>query len=400
MNPPSHYRGAIVLTIVSLFITSFLPKASAQESIIGGNDATPGDYPWMVALVDKGRSPASGQICGGSLIGERWVLTAAHCVTNGQGQTVGPGKYDCWINLHDLTDTTNGIQRSISKIVVHPNFREDQFGTLYNDVALLFLDTPVNTITPIDIAVDGTHTADDALVRVIGWGATRRNGSGFPDILKEADVNIFNFGRANRAYFGDLVRGPHLPAGKGDGSKDSCQGDSGGPLFATNGGNPVLVGVVSFGNGCAQRGEPGIYARVSTYGTSWIQPHLDLTFGDPELNVLGRGIEIPNADSSPSRADNTLFGVTRQGRSSNKSYHLANLSGGALIVNAVAARGRSFSVKRKPPVFTAAGGSSAFTIQFNPRSRRKSVRTRIIVATNDPTTPVRTFIVRGRVRRR
>ena len=395
------FRYALLALLIPLFAVIVSPQVLGQAKIIGGTNASHGDYPWMTAIVEKGRSVYNGHYCGGSLVGNQWVLTAAHCVTRSNGSKEDPRDIEVWINLTDLSQPGGAaVKRSVIAIYRHPDYREDSAGNLFHDVALLLLNRPVGSVAPIVLAQNNSQTPEDTAVRALGWGAVSKNGNNYPPRLKEVNLKIFNFGQANNAYTGDLRQGPHLPAGVPNGSKDTCTGDSGGPLFLPNAGNPVLVGVTSFGEGCGKAGVPGIYARVSSYANGWIEPRVNLTVSPPDLLIKGRGHTIEHGDRSPRRADSTYMGTVRLGgRPRSRNFRVVNLGAGALTVSRASVSSGLFSVFRKPPTIIRAGQGAAMGIRVEPGNRRRFVRSKVNLSTNDPTHPTYVFTVKARVRR-
>ncbi len=230
---------------------------AATPKIIGGTDAQPGDWPWIVALIQSGISDNfQGQFCGGTLIAPDWVVTAAHC-TDGKS----PGDIDVLAGVTDLKNDI-GERVAVKRIVQHPEFNSRN---LVNDISLLQLSSPVS---PTPAATDvGPETHEGELATIIGWGDTDptfRND--FPFILQQAEVPVISNTLCQSIYGSSITNGS-LCAGYADGGKDTCQGDSGGPLVLPTATGWELAGITSFGNGCAQPGFYGVYTRVATYET-------------------------------------------------------------------------------------------------------------------------------------
>ena len=282
----------------------------ADVRIVGGESTSQREWPWQTALFLHASGNREFYTCGGSLIAPNWVLSAAHCF---QAETSkNPDDWTVASNVGKLSfiGLPNGATtRKVKRIVVNEHYDTK---THENDVALLELAQPIKETTTIapQLVPDRAMEADRS-VTVTGWGLTRwlvpqkdQQGrvTGFvdgltnqpldlakaqsPDLHKVA-IPLVDVAQCATAYGtqGTTIDARNLCAGLPEGGKDSCQGDSGGPLMTqTASGEWRQIGVVSFGIGCAMKGVPGVYTRVSAF-SGWIK------------GVVGRDLVV--ADQTP-----------------------------------------------------------------------------------------------------
>ncbi len=232
--------------------------------IVNGHEVAFDNNPWQIAMIRANvAEPRRSQFCGGSIIADDWVLTAAHCVRNAIVREDAT-------RVEVVAGTTQwpigGERIKVAAIHTHPEYNEQ---TMDHDFALLRLQTPVTVGKAVALADASTQVDDGLQTCVTGWGATFEGGPGSIDLLG-AEVPVVSNETCNRpeSYNGDITANM-MCAGREAGSVDSCQGDSGGPLTASLGGTNTLVGVVSWGEGCARRLKYGVYARVSA-AAPWI----------------------------------------------------------------------------------------------------------------------------------
>ena len=205
-----------------------------NEEIVGGEDAGPNDNAFQVGLLDKSQTDNFyAQYCGGTLIAPNVVVTAAHCsdfITKDQVQVLtGARRLD-----------GGGTRRNVTSVVIHPKWNGT---TLDYDVAVWRLGT-----------ADGTTN-----MLATGWGALTEGGS-FPIKLQKVSLPLAGRADCNDANsYNGQISDRMMCAGKAGGGIDTCQGDSGGPL--ARGG--ALIGITSWGRGCARRNFYGVYTRLS-----------------------------------------------------------------------------------------------------------------------------------------
>lgn len=245
------------------------PAGPDDPTVIGGQEATPGAWPWMVALVHATNpDSAHGQFCGGSLIAPTWVLTAAHCTYDLNGHPRNPAEIDVVIGRHNLT-TTDGTRIHILQIIRHPGFGNQNYD---NDVALFQLTEPVAQ-KPIGLATmaNAALEANNRTAVIIGWGITEAGSAS--DVLRQVEAPLVDVERCRHSYgiFNGRVTDNMICAGLPSGGKDSCHGDSGGPLmvFDEQSDQWKQIGIVSWGEGCAEPNYYGVYTRLSHYA-DWV----------------------------------------------------------------------------------------------------------------------------------
>jgi secreted trypsin-like serine protease len=238
-----------------------------HAEVVGGNDAKPGRWPFMVALVDKGTtSNRAAQFCGASLISKRDVLTAAHCASASDA-----GSIQVLVGTQDLK--TGGRRINVTRVTQHPSYGSAKADS---DVAVLRLAEDVNDITPVAFMTTLTEEKKYAPVdRVsfgMGWGETETQPH-FPMLLQEVKLPIVDRAVCNGpdSYNGQIDK-TMICAGYQEGGKDTCQQDSGGPLVVKDASKKwnLQVGVVSWGRGCAEPNYYGVYARLATLG-AWVK---------------------------------------------------------------------------------------------------------------------------------
>ncbi|MEV6283194.1 serine protease [Kribbella sp. NPDC051770] len=244
-------RAAAIAGVLVLTISGVSTAATDRSQIVGGTLAALSEAPWAVALTNSRSANDSGRWCGGALVRPNKVLTAAHCMTKPTDTyTVVQGRAE-------LLDTRGGRTSQVSKVWIHPGYN-DQANR--NDFAVLTLSTPITGVPLIALETNPKADRKGVVPTVFGWGETQNTGPAdtfhklaVPDL---GDATCL----ANPEYVDNgYTAAANICAGYLNGGKDACQGDSGGPLVL----NGRLLGTVSWGKGCAEKGYPGVYAEIA-----------------------------------------------------------------------------------------------------------------------------------------
>ncbi|XP_073490693.1 serine protease 33-like, partial [Aquarana catesbeiana] len=278
--------GMGTLTVLILLATAGISLSAADSSvcgsplvssrIVGGTDSLDGEWPWQVALTDN---ELEGEyLCGGSLISQEWVMTAAHCIHH----PIQVSNYKVYLGMYKLdVISSHTVVANVSNIIVNSHFTSDGDP---GDIALVQLATPVTYtqyIMPICLPSSTTTFPSGTECWVTGWGTRSSGGNVVKNgILQEVMVPLIDRSTCQTYYnVGSFytIQYDQICAGYKEGGKDSCQGDSGGPLVCKVQGVWYQVGVVSWGKGCALYNYPGVYTQVTAYQT-WISNYLSVTF--------------------------------------------------------------------------------------------------------------------------
>uniref|UniRef100_A0A2A4K6F8 trypsin n=1 Tax=Heliothis virescens TaxID=7102 RepID=A0A2A4K6F8_HELVI len=230
------------------------------QRIVGGSVTTIDQYPTIAALLYSSNLVSYWQDCGGSILNNRAILTAAHC-------TAGYAVNRFRVRLGSTWANSGGAVHNANANIVHPQYDRN---TLNNDIAIIRSATTFsfnNNVRAASIAGANYLPADNQVVWAAGWGDTFYGSNQGSEQLRHVQLVTINQNtcRNNYATRGVLINDNMICAGWSSGGRDQCQGDSGGPLYH----NGIVVGVSSFGIGCGQAFFPGVSARVSRY-TSWI----------------------------------------------------------------------------------------------------------------------------------
>ncbi|KAJ8394937.1 hypothetical protein AAFF_G00040600 [Aldrovandia affinis] len=231
------------------------PVVTGYARIVNGEEAVPHSWPWQVSLQDY----TGFHFCGGSLISDQWVVTAAHCEVRTSHRII--------IGEHDKGKSNEDIQTMrVAKVFTHPEWNPR---TINNDISLIKLTTPVvlNThVSPVCLAASSDVYDGGMRCVTSGWGLTRSTAMFTPNQLQQAALPLLS-NQECMTYWGDNISEFMICAG-GDGAT-SCMGDSGGPLVCERDGAWNLVGIVSWGSSRCSTTIPAVYARV-TILRSWV----------------------------------------------------------------------------------------------------------------------------------
>ena len=237
---------------------------SQTTKIVGGVETDPKKWQWMAALI-KPRSNSADKFCGGALITDGHVLTAAHCLTK-----VTPNDIMVRLGSYDFGNSADpqSVDHKIRAFKIHPEYDER---TQANDIAILVLEKKVSLnedLRPVCLPQE-RRDYKESIGTVIGFGSTTYGGRGSSK-LREVSLPIWDNQQCRGVYGERLVHPTHLCAGTREGGKDSCQGDSGGPFMVQGPSKRwMMVGVVSWGQKCGEPNFPGVYTRVTEYN-NWI----------------------------------------------------------------------------------------------------------------------------------
>nr|XP_033815218.1 acrosin-like isoform X2 [Geotrypetes seraphini] len=271
-------------------------NAKRSSRIVGGIDSLPGAWPWLVSIQKPSFSDYV-HLCGGSLLNDKWIVTAAHCFN---GQERKAYKFRIVAGANQLSDLGSQAEiLSIRQLIIHRDYNPE---TERNDIALVEMDRPItfnNYIQPACFPDSSIHISEMDWCYTSGWGVTEEKSNEPADVLQEGRVEIIPLQRCNSSTWYNGAIGPYnLCAGYEQGGIDSCQGDGGGPLMCKEKTSSLffVVGITSWGRGCAQALSPGVYTSTQ-YFHNWILKKIQpkITTQIPETS----GWSLPSATSKP-----------------------------------------------------------------------------------------------------
>ncbi|XP_050075954.1 brachyurin-like [Anopheles maculipalpis] len=256
----------------------FLRYARPSQRIVNGEEAVPGQFPYQIALLSN--FAAGGGLCGGTVITNNYILTAAHCVVDGNGALATDGT--AILGAHNRI-TNEPTQQRIgfvqSGVSVHPNYNA---ALIRNDIATVRLNTPAvfnDRVQPIALpARSDSRTFAGLIGTASGFGRTSDALPGASDVLMFTNNPVMTNAACISAWNIILVSDQNVCL-DATGGRSVCNGDSGGPLTVQDGGNSLEIGIASFvsAQGCAS-GIPSVWVRVSFY-RDFIEQNSDYVFG-------------------------------------------------------------------------------------------------------------------------
>ena len=299
-------------------LTSPADKRAVTPKVVGGVVAAPSTHPFQIGIVAKRiRNNFQAQFCGGTLVAERYVVTAAHCI---EDVTDAYGQIQVLVGTQRLN--RSGRRIGVAEVLMHPLYGSNQISPLDYDVAVLRLTTPVTGIPFASLAAS-EPTVAGTILRSSGWGRLVYRGPK-PSSLMEVDLPFVPTVDGSCINEEDIT--PRMICA-GETGKDTCGGDSGGPLTINRGaGYTELVGIVSFGTGCGSEGYPGVYSNVADSSIkTFIEnalsappPAFNFAAATQTVNEGARRVTLTVTRESPVEAASVRF-ATADGTALNRS---------------------------------------------------------------------------------
>ncbi|KAH8401521.1 hypothetical protein KR009_006116 [Drosophila setifemur] len=261
------YSTGFLWSLAVLVTFSRATPTPGDGRIVGGEVTSIEEFPYQVSVQLNGQ-----HICGGAIIGEHFVLTAAHCFE------VPHSHLDYSVRVGSSEHASGGDVLSLRQVITHGGYNTQSHD---NDLALLILHARLNftkDLQPVPMATESDPPTPGTRLLVSGWGLLAEEGTGeevgASPQLRFVDIDLVEIDQCRLAYRKVLPITHKMLCAARPG-RDSCQGDSGGPLvgFPPEGGPAKLYGIVSWGLGCAHPNYPGVYTRVSAY-RNWINAQM------------------------------------------------------------------------------------------------------------------------------
>jgi hypothetical protein len=280
-------RQAIAIVAAAALLAAAGVSAARGADIVGGVPADPDEYPAQGALlINEDNDPKFEGLCGGSLVGSRYFLTAAHCVDDNP-----PLQPSDFLVVLGVTNFTNRLPEN--EFPVASVESDALFDTAMLKLSRAAPNTPLRVIRTDEAA----KWAPGTMARIVGWGTTSPGGEISEDLL-EANVPIVSDQSCDEAYGSDFDEATMVCAY--DGEHDTCQGDSGGPLMVADGPSFLLVGITSWGIGCADFGFPGVYVRLGAAGpNAWVMARFPRASFTPVTATVGLPVTLTSTSFHP-----------------------------------------------------------------------------------------------------
>ncbi|XP_028971322.1 serine protease hepsin isoform X1 [Esox lucius] len=276
--------------VLSLLCQDCGRRSLTEDRIVSGVDARQGSWPWQVSLQYDGVHQ-----CGGSIISDRWIVSAAHCFPERYRHVA---RWRVLLgSIYNKPTHKNVRVLEVKTVVYHSSylpFVDPNIDDNSRDIAVLALAQPLqftDCIQPVCLPHYGQRLIDGQMGTVTGWGNVGYYGN-LADVLQEANVPIINDAVCNAPdYYDNQITTSMFCAGFEKGGTDACQGDSGGPFVAqdclSKASRYRLLGVVSWGTGCATAKKPGVYTRVSRF-LPWIYSAMRTYHNSPGVHKMAR----------------------------------------------------------------------------------------------------------------